>query len=381
MESKGNIHIVWVLANNSTAPYFNWFAERATKDPSVKMSFVCLYPERPRMIDDMKAYGYDCYWIKYDHTRRKWQMPWATLKLRRLLKKLKPDIVHTHLFDDSLMGLIAEKKVGVKGRFITKGDTGFHYYYTPRWVWLDRLNNRNATHIIAISSESQKFIIEREQADISKVHLIHHGIPIRQLTTSSEKDKDALTKKYNLSGRIVIGTIARFIEWKGYKTIIAAAEKLVKENSNLLFLLIGKGDQRNEIEQMVAEKKLGNHVAFIDWVDPQQLPSLYQLMNIYLHAAKNEPFGLVIAEALANGVPVVSTKTGAALDAIEHKKSGYLCDYEKPEEILEGIKYVLNNNTGNTIGLAGRQAAEKMYTVELMYQKHIELYKKALGNK
>jgi len=373
-----NIHVIWVLANNSSAPYFNWFAELASKDKELKMSFICLFPEHPQMVEDMRKFGYDCYWIRYDFNYRKTQMPGATIKLYTLLKKLKPDIIHTHLFDDSLMAMLAAKCAGVKKRFITKGDTGFHYFFTPWWVMLDRLNNSLATHIIAISSESRRFIIEKEHANPDKVHIIHHGIPIGKLTTQNSDYKTKFITEWKLKDRIVVGTIARFIEWKGYKNIITAAEKLAKEYQTILFLFIGKGSQREELERLASSKKLNNNILFIDWIEPDKLPSLYGIMNVYLHGAQYEPFGLVLAEALANAVPVVSTKTGAALDAITHLQSGYLCD-NNPEDMCNGVRYVLTSNPNNNIGKAGKSIAEKMYSITTMYANHIKLYKEALS--
>src|SRR5581483_8621422 len=153
-------HVLHLMANNSSVPYFNWLAERVGKYPDVKFSFVCLYPEKPQMIEDMKKRGCDCYWIKFDHVTRKTDMISAFFSLYRLFKKIKPDAVHTHLFDDSVPGLLAAKLAGVRMRAITKGDSAFHWFYSRKWVMADKFNNANATHIVAISGESKKFIVE-----------------------------------------------------------------------------------------------------------------------------------------------------------------------------------------------------------------------------
>jgi len=342
------------------------------------MSFICLFPERPRIIDDMKKFGCECHWIKYNSRYRKTQLIIGTWRLFWLLLKLKPDIIHSHVFDDSLISLIAAKIAGVKKRFITKADTGFHYFYTPHWIIFDKLNNRLATHIIAISTESQKFIIEKEKADPHKVYLIHHGIPIDKLTEQNTTYRTGFIIKWRLESKIVIGVIARYIDWKGYKDIISAAEKLVPEYPNILFLFIGNGDQKKELEKLVSDKNLHNNITFIGWIEPKRLPSLYGLMNVYVHAAKYEPFGLVIPEALANAIPVVSTKTGAALDAIEHKKSGYLCEYD-PNDIANGVRFMLNQNPENIIGREGKKVAEKLYSIERMYSNHLKLYKETFS--
>ncbi|MBK9421156.1 MAG: glycosyltransferase [Flavobacteriales bacterium] len=76
------------------------------------------------------------------------------------------------------------------------------------------------------------------------------------------------------------------------------------------------GAQEIAIRQRVEEAGLTAYVVFTGWVDRADMPSFYGLLDLYLHAAALEPFGLVYAETMMNGVPVVSTRTGAALDAI-----------------------------------------------------------------
>ena len=367
------MHVVFVMANNSSVPYFNWFAEVASQQHEVKFSFICMYPTQPKMLEDMAHYGCDCYWVKYNAATRKNSMLKSILPLFRLFKKLKPDVVHTHLFDDSLPALFAAKLAGVKTRAITKGDAGYHYYHTPQWVKFDKFNNFNATDIVAISSENQQFILEKEKPKKEKVSLIHHGIPIPFFTGQSENDKKMLIKRYQLEGKTVIGTVARLIEWKGYRYIIEAAEKLVPTHPHLAFLFVGTGEQEEELKTLVAEKGLGEYITFTGWVDRKLIPSLYGILDLYIHAASYEPFGFVIAEALVNGVPMISTPTGAALDALEHKKNGYLVPYKDPDAIAEGVSYLLNQDLSSMSAEAERIGKMK-YDFNLMWENHILLY-------
>ena len=213
----------------------------------------------------------------------------------------------------------------------------------PQWVPFDKFNNWNATDIVAISEESKNFILEKEKADPKKVTRIHHGISINHFTTHSEEDRELLRNKYSLHGRKVIGTVARLIEWKGYKQILEAAEIYAKGDPSCLFLFIGVGPQEEELRQIVQEKGLSNNVIFTGWVDRKLIPSLFSLMDVYLHAANYEPFGFVIAEAMVNGLPIVSTPTGAALDAIQHKENGYLAEQGNPQDLVEGIEFLLSS--------------------------------------
>ncbi len=97
-------------------------------------------------------------------------------------------------------------------------------------------------------------------------------------------------------------------------------------------------------------------------------------MDIYLHAAKYEPFGFVIAEAMMNGIPVVSTQTGAAKDAIVHKENGYLVGYENiGSDLANGIEFMMQNNR-KSIGQKGQETALRMYEFQVMFENHKKLY-------
>lgn len=366
------MHIVFTIANNSSVPYFNWFAEKAAQENKHRFTFVALCKEPPKMIEDMNKFGWECHWIPFDHAKLKSSMSSAFFKAYRLFKKLKPDVVHSHLFDDAVPCLLAAKMAGVKIRAIVKADTGYHYNYAPKWVKLDRFNNKIATHIVPPSEESKKFVLDIERADPKKVTRIHHGIPSKIFTDQKEAYKKELVQKYNLEGKIVMGTVSRLIDWKGYKYIIEAAKLVVKQYPNSVFLFIGTGKQKAELEKLVDDHGLNQHVIFTGWMNREYIPSLYGILDVYVHAANFEPFGFVIPEAMMNAAPVVSTPTGSALDSIIHKENGYLAEYKNSQSIAEGIIYCIEN--GDMIKSKGKDTALKTFEFDIMYNNYIKLY-------
>ncbi|HTA26934.1 MAG TPA: glycosyltransferase family 4 protein [Bacteroidia bacterium] len=370
------MHVVHVIANNSTVPYLNWFAEGLRNYPDVKFSVVAMYPEKPHLIEEMKAFGCDAYWIKFDAAKRKSGMISSFFKLYKLFKQLKPDVLNAHLFDDSVPALLAARFAGIKKRVIRKQDTAFHWYFKPLWVWVDRFNNVNSTDIIAISKDSEKFLLEKEKAPARKMRMIHNGIPIKDFTTQVDADKEMLVKKYGLEGKTVLGTIARYIEWKGYKYIIEAARELTRKNKNLKFLFVGHGEQQNELEDLVNKYGLSEYIVFTGWIDRKYIPSLYGIMDVYIHAAVMEPFGFVLVEAMANGVAIVTSKTGVAADALIHMETCYFTGDKDPEGIAEGVQWMLENPTErNAMKDRVRKLAADLFSVEHMLDEHIKVYR------
>jgi glycosyltransferase involved in cell wall biosynthesis len=370
------MHIVFTIANNSSVPYFNWFAEKASKENIHTFSFVALYKEKPQMFEDVERYGWKCYWIKFNPEKRKTGMIKSFVRLFRLYKKIKPDVVHSHLFDDALPSLLAARLAGVKTRIITKQDATFHYYYAPKWVKADRFNNWNATIIHSVATRNYEFIINIEKANVNKVKIVRNGFPVNKLSVYSEKDKNEFIDKYALKNKYVIGTVARLIEWKGHKFIIEAAKEIKNQIDNVVFLFVGTGDESyiNKLKTLIKENNLENIFLFTGWVERKYMPALYSCMDLYLHPAVNEPFGFAIAEAMINKIPIIATRTGST-DLMVHKREGYIINEKKYEDIVEGVMFYYNNKSMiKTIVNNAYSYVYKNLSFDRMYNEHILLY-------
>ena len=373
------MHIVFVIANESSVPYFNWFADEAARHDDVKFTFVALYHEEPAMLTEMPEKGFDAHWIYFNPMKRKTGMISCFFKLLSLFRKLKPDVVHSHLFDDSVPAMLAARVAGVKTRVITKQDTTFHWYYAPKWVWFDRFNNRNATHVHAVASENQKFILEKEKADPKKVHLVRNGFPYDLMTASKPKWIEDLKADNGFEGRFVIGTVARYIHWKGHHLIVDAAEQLVKDHPELLFVWAGSdggSGYKAELQKMIDDKGLGENIKLLGWIERYQMPSLYKCMDMYLHPALREPFGFAISEALMNRVPIAATKTGST-DLITHLDDGYMLELDSVEDVVEAVRlFVTDSEKRSALAEAGHQHALDNLVFKNMWDGHMEMYGK-----
>ncbi|MFZ1333423.1 MAG: glycosyltransferase family 4 protein, partial [Flavobacteriales bacterium] len=124
---------------------------------------------------------------------------------------------------------------------------------------------------------------------------------------------------------------------------------------------------------------LKNNVVLTGWIDRTDMASFYGLLDIYLHAAVLEPFGLVYPEAMMNAVPVVSTSTGAAADAIKDGENGILVSERTPKALADGVERLLRSDHGS-IGIAGKKTALEMYSFDVMWQGTVDLYRNALNS-
>lgn len=366
---------MYTMANNSFSEYFERFADMASRTEGIKVSFVCMYPEKPQMIDDLGRYGWKVHWIKYDDRRRKRGMLKASLQLLALFRKIRPDIVHSILFDDSVPALTAARLAGVKHRIISKCDTGFHHRYAPTWVKFDKYNNWIASHVITISQENDELVREIEKPAPHKLRLIHSGLDAHGVTHCTDEMKTFVRKKYGLDNYDhMVLKVARMIEWKGFRHLIGAAKRILDRYPKTLFILMGEGEQRPELEQMVRELGIEANVIFGGYVPRPELNGLYHNADVHVHAASLEPFGGVITEAMLNGLPLVTTPSGISKECIEHRKNGFLVQPEA-ESVARGVLWVLDHPVeARAMGQAGRQTAQNEHTKEVNWKRHLNLY-------
>jgi glycosyltransferase involved in cell wall biosynthesis len=363
-----------IIANSPNPSYFNWFAELNNTTMEFKLTYVFLLTENTKMAETFKSNGVDVRWFHFNYAKSKpLQFLRLTFQLLLLFLKLKPDIVHTNLFDDSLPALFAAKLARVKKRIVTKQDTGYHILYHPKYIKMDKFINANATHIIPTSSETKELIMRYENPDVAKVRIISHGMSEVGITKSTPEQIAAFKIKYHLENKIVLGSVSRYIELKGYRYIISAAKLAVAKYPNLHFLFIGHGNQKEELSDLIARNNLENHITLTDRIDFNLLPAAYKCMNIFIHASEVEAFGFVFAEAMFNKVPIISTNVGAVRDALTHKENAYITKFKNPEDIAAGIDFMMQNDSLKMAEKAYLICRDK-FSIETMWENYKTIY-------
>src|SRR5690606_7202775 len=127
----------------------------------------------------------------------------------------------------------------------------------------------------------------------------------------------------------------------------------------------------------VREAGLEEHIIFTGWVDRADMASFYGVLDIYFHAALLEPFGLIYPEAMMNAVPVVSTATGAALDAIVDGENGMLARERSPQALADALERLLGTDY-RAVGKAGQATAMALFPFDAMWSGTLNVYKQRM---
>jgi glycosyltransferase involved in cell wall biosynthesis len=125
---------------------------------------------------------------------------------------------------------------------------------------------------------------------------------------------------------IVFGSCCRLHESKGIDVVLRALKRFAKSgHAPFLYRIAGEGPERERLTRLVEELELGPCVEFCGWVGAEELPAYYRSLDVFVHAARFEPYGVTVIEALSSGLPVLaSLKTMAAIDRVVDGKNGFL---------------------------------------------------------
>jgi phosphatidylinositol alpha-1,6-mannosyltransferase len=238
---------------------------------------------------------------------------------------------------------------------------------------LEVLNN---IETIVANSEYTKNLAISLGVQQDKIVVINPGVDQVQ-----ELDKKTLDKVENLlkhkSPRLI--TVSRLDKRKNHEKIIMALRNLRQIYPDIVYICIGYGDEEENIKKLVAELGLQGQVMFFKDISNDLKNSLIAKSNIFLmpsiiYKKSVEGFGIVYVEAAQYGVPSLGGKDGGASDAIEHQKTGLICDGNNLDEIYSSINLMLVNNKFIEYGKAAKENS-----VKFNWNKIIEEYIKILN--
>lgn len=364
--------VIFILSNINKALAFEWIADGLYRD--LDIGFILLYPGQSELEIFLKERDIKVWPLYYSG---KGDLIKSVLVIRKILKSEKPDVVHAHLLDAGLAGLMAAWLSGIKKRIYTRHHATSHHVYHPHAVRYDRWINYLSTHLVATSENVKQVLIGREHVSENKIHLIHHGFDLEAFLHPDIKKTEILKSKYNPHNRSpVIGVISRYIELKGIQYTIQAYKKLLEKHpDSLLILANASGKYASQIKQLLSG--LPEH-SYIEIVFENDLINLYHLFDIHVHVpvdAHSEAFGQTYIEALASGVPSVFTMSGVAPEIIRDRKNACVVPFRSHEAILDAIEeLLLNRDLCKQITSQGKIDVKNLFGIATMISSLKKLY-------
>ena len=229
-------------------------------------------------------------------------------------------------------------------------------------------------YLVIANSQSTKGALLALGTPYDKIRVLNP--PINTQRFRPDIDPSAITQKYGLEDKRVILTVARLVRVKGIDTAIKALPKVLEAVPNAVYLVVGDGPLRAELEQLVETLRVSDHVVFVGAVDhlSNDLPRYYRACDVFVMVSRALPrgremerFGMAYLEAGACGKPVIGGRGGGTSEAVEDGVTGLLVDPLDVDEIADTIVRVLEDEElARRLGKNGRKRAAKQPDWDLL---------------
>lgn len=327
--------ICYIISDIDKALAFEWTATTLKKNHDIR--FILMNSGGSALESFLKQSGIPVVRI-ICRGKKDWPLAWY--QLQRQLRKWKPQVVHCHLLQASILGLSAAWCTSISKRIVTRHHGNLHHRYHKKGILWDKLCNALATDIVAISENVKNILLNMDLASPQKICLIPHGFEWQTFRNTDSLKVQNLRDKYALNGKSpVIGCIARFTELKGIQYLVPAFRQFLKTNPDAVLVLANaQGDYAHRLHQLLLTLPSENYrlIAF----EPS-IGELYQCFDLFVHVPVDrevEAFGQTYVEALAAEVPSVFTLSGIAPDFIEHGENAWVVPFRNTPAVLSALQ-------------------------------------------
>lgn len=263
-------------------------------------------------------------------------------KIFFILKKHRFEIIHTHSSKAGVLGRVSAKLT--RAPVILYSPHAFAFLGYPNRIShfilrkIEQILGKITTKIICVSESEKQIALENKIGKNKQFVVIQNGIqpnPLNLQRPASPRKTDFSREK------IIIGTVGYFRRQKNYPMFLQAAKLVIREKSNVKFLVIGDGEKRCEIQRLLTELDLNTHFILTGHVE--NVVEYYQMMDIFVLTSFWEGLPYAILEAMAAGVPVVATDVPGTRDIIRHSENGLLVSINNVDLLASTLLSLVEN--------------------------------------
>ena len=301
---------------------------------------------------------------------------WSLLKE---IERWSPDIVHTHLIHADLYGQIAARARGVAGVSSVHGTHPFYRREPGRSV--ARLAGHLASRTIAISRYAGDFVCEVGIAPPERVRVIHYGVDPSSWLGSKEDRAEQRRKLCLDPDDIAVGVASRLVSGKGHDVAVRAFAAVAQRLPRTRLLVAGDGPLRAEVEEMTRRNLPSRQVSILGFVE--DIRGFFGACDLVLFPSLpsfGEGFGLAALEAMAAGVPVITSDAGPLPEVVSDGESGLVVAPGDDQAWAQAIFALARDRSLRLrLGHGARERACRDFSVEQMADRTVAVYREVVS--
>jgi phosphatidyl-myo-inositol dimannoside synthase len=270
----------------------------------------------------------------------------AVWRLRRLLAAERIGMVHCgRCLPEGVMALALKLLTGVPYACYVHGEDVGTARASREHVVLVRRVFGAASLVIANSRNTERILREEWGLGSDRVRLLYPGVDTERFVPAAADE--SVRRRLGWAGRTVVLTVGRLQLRKGHDQMILALRKTRETMPDVLYSIVGDGEERAVLEEMVRREGLRSHVQFLGELDDDRLLECYQQCDLFVLPNRQvhgdiEGFGMVLLEAQACGKPVVAGASGGTAETMRIPQTGLVVPCEGPDELAAAVLELLS---------------------------------------
>jgi sugar transferase (PEP-CTERM/EpsH1 system associated) len=307
------------------------------------------------------------------------------LRLRKVLRNLCPDIIHTRNLP-SLEYMITALFCGVKVRI--HGEHGRDMYdldgTNGKYKLMRKAIKPFVHHYTTVSTELAEWLVETVGVHPSRVSRIYNGVDLERFHPSMGPRPSLVAKGFVPPDGMCVGTVGRMEEVKDQLTLVRAFLHLLDMESSarrrLRLVIIGEGALRKEAIRLLKAAD-AEHLVWLPG-ERDDISEILRRLDLFVLPSLREGISNTILEAMASGLPVVATRVGGNPELVVEGETGMLVPPSDPAAMANAIRTYFNHpELLKAHGQAGRKRVEQEFSMEKMMNGYMEVYDKVLSQK
>lgn len=295
----------------------------------------------------------------------------AAKQVKKICKKLKIDLLHTHDSHAHNFAVVASDFYGNTSPIIVSRKVNF---VTGKSFFSNyKYNHKKIKKTICVS-EAVKKTLSTAIRDKSKLVTIYDCIDLQQFKSVQS---GVLRKKYNIpTGELIIGNIAALSPEKDYVTFIETAQTLLQKGIQAKFIIVGVGNENERLTKIVADKHLTDSFIFYGFAD--NVPELIKEFDFFLFTSKAEGLGSIVLTAFVSHVPVVATNAGGIPELVKHMKTGMLAPVGNAHDLVAHITLLIKSPDLKEKLVNNADEYVQQFSKEVICKQVLEVYESIL---
>jgi glycosyltransferase involved in cell wall biosynthesis len=327
---------------------------------------VCCLKQRGHVGDEIAKAGVDIVAIG---DGEKAKVDYLTFrKLAKQIRARRIDVVHTHtthgLVDACLCKLLFPRL-----KVVHTFHFGNYPHTRPRIMWMERVFSRFADRLFAVGDVQRRQLQRVFGFSDRAIATVWNGVGVETHAGDPE-----FAKRIGAGDRLIIGTIATYIEQKGLRDLMRVARRILDAGHNVRFVIVGEGQLRAELEALSRSLGLADHVILTGWVTNAAQVALPHF-DVFFQPSLWEAMSMVVLEAMAAGKPVVATRVGENPHIIEDGVDGLLVDPKDVDGMVAALERLIRDEPlRRRLRDAARRKVAERFSVAHMTTSYEDIY-------